>query len=508
MMSAYNECFNREKAVRLSAELLRDTRVAFFPLDIRQLLLSFSHQIYLIPYRSYKERSGKEETKERFDPLTLSKDGFCTRIQDVLMDLGSGPITGNNWEIYYNDESLDARIRFTLMHEMGHVLLGHHQILNMDTLMGIEDDPEYRAADAQADQFSINALAPAPAVYRLLREHGFTCSARTKNTWKLTNRNAPFLRNLGKEPNAEQLVMTAFGLSQAAAQRRLSELKDELKIWKGLDSKMYQQIEGIAHRSGWYCWVCHTRRRTTSPYCPGCGKGWDYEYKDNGRLSRPVMGLRENGQFAFCSVCGNTEYPADAAYCPICGCPVINECENAYHTDGDFVRSGMQVIRGTHRCRPTDIYCGTCGVLTSFGAQHGPRKNMWLPDKKSERCRTQGTSYPSVFPTTNGRLLRCPSCGCEKTIRDGRYCADCKQPLENCCVSDGTGSHACDPNDRYCRVCGKPTLFYQAGMLPDYSQTETFTALRQAEADAIKPQTFQLMIDSDGRMIILNQEER
>ena len=75
-------------------------------------------------------------------------------------------------------------------------------------------------------------------------------------------------------------------------------------------------------------------------------------------------------------------------------------------------------------------------------------------------------------------------------------------------MSDGTGSHACDPNDRYCRACGKPTLFYQAGLLPDYSQTETFTALRQAEADAIKPQTFQLMIDSDGRMIILNQEER
>ena len=93
-MSAYNECFNREKAVQLSAELLRDTRVAFFPLTSSKLLLSFGHQVYLIPYRSYKERSGKEDTKERFDPLTLSKDGFCTRIQDVLMDLGSGPITG------------------------------------------------------------------------------------------------------------------------------------------------------------------------------------------------------------------------------------------------------------------------------------------------------------------------------------------------------------------------------------------------------------------------------
>ena len=82
------------------------------------------------------------------------------------------------------------------------------------------------------------------------------------------------------------------------------------------------------------------------------------------------------------------------------------------------------------------------------------------------------------------------------------------QPLENCCVSDGTGSHACAPNDRYCRVCGKPTLLYQAGFLPDYSETETFTALRQAEADLIKLRIIPLMIASDGTMTILNQEAR
>ncbi len=471
LMSAYNECFDREKAVRVSAELLRDTGVAFFPLDIEQLFGSFRRQVSLKPYSSCKESS--------FDPLTLSKDGFCTRFQDLLTDFGTGPVNRNKWMIYYNDESLDARYRFTIMHEMGHVLLGHHQLLNMDTLKGAEDDPEYRAADTQADQFCINALAPAPAVYRLLKEHGFSCSAKTGGTWKLTNTQAPFLRNLGKEPDAGQLVMTSFGLSQAAARRRLSELRDELEIWKGLDPELYKQIEGIAHRAGWYCWVCHTRRRTTSPYCPGCGNGWDYEYKDYGRLSRPVMGLRENGQFAFCSVCGNTEYTEDAAYCPVCGAPVINECENAYHTDGDFVRSGMLVIRGTHRCRPTDIYCGTCGVLTAFGAQHGPRKNMWLPGNKSERCRTQGTSYPSVLPSADSRNLKCPSC-----------------------------SQTYAPNDRYCRVCGKPTLLYNEGILPDYSETETFKALRRAEADIMKPHSIQLMIGSDGTITILNQQAR
>lgn len=66
----------------------------------------------------------------------------------------------------------------------------------------------------------------------------------------------------------------------------------------------------------------------------------------------------------------------------------------------------MYVVRGTHRCRPTDIYCGKCGVLTAFGAQHGPRKNYWLPQGQ-ERCRTMGTLYPQTLETEVGRLKAC-----------------------------------------------------------------------------------------------------
>ena len=507
LMSESENIFDREKAVRLSAELLRDAEIAFFPIDIRRLISAFRHQLYLIPYSAFRKPDENGQASGEELPVP-SRDGFCTRIRDVLVDFGVASVTGNIWNIYFNDTSLETRCRFTVMHEIGHVLLGHHQILGTDTIDGADDTPEYRAADAQADQFSINALAPAPAVYRLLKEHGFSCSAKTGGAWKLTNRNAPFLRNLGRQPDPVELVTAAFGLSQAAAERRLAELNNELAVWERLDRQLYHFVERIAHRSGWYCWVCGTRRRTASPYCPGCGKGWSYEYKDRDRLPRPVIGLRENGQFAFCSVCGNTEYPEDAAFCPVCGCPVVNECENAYHTDGDFIRSGMHIVRGTHRCRPTDIYCGSCGVLTAFGAQHGPQKNMWLPEKKNERCRTLGTAYPAVLPVNDGRLLKCPSCGCEKTIRDGRYCAECKQPLENSCVSGGRGSHACGPNDRYCRICGKPTAFYQAGLLTEYTETEDWQQLLAAEASAIKHEVAQIMLQCDGTMTILNREAR
>ena len=502
LMSVSKLCFHREKAVRTSAELLRNSRIAFFPLDIRRMLKSsFSHQIKLIPYKELDGASPKDETNEIADPRTLSKDGFCMRIQDVLIDLGNGPVTSSIWNIYYNESSLQERIRFTLLHELGHVFLGHHQLLGMDSTAGMENMPQYREADNQADQFSINALAPAPAVARLLREHGFSCMQNGLK-WRITNRNAPFLQNLGQEPDPVQLIMTAFHISRIAAVTRLRELNIELQIWQQLDPELYTYVEQIGHRSGWFCWVCNTRRRTSSLYCPGCGKGWSYEYKDMGRHSRPVIGLRKNGQFEFCSVCGNSDYPEDASFCPVCGSPVINECEDAHYTDGDFIRSGMHVVRGTHRCRPTDIYCGKCGVLTAFGAQHGPRKNLWLPQSQ-ERCRMMGTRYPHILETENGKLKVCPSCGSPRTIRDGRYCADCMQPMENSCAGDSESHHARSPNDRFCTVCGQPTLFLQSGFLPDYASTETYKALCSAEKRTQTQDAFQILIMPDGTTQLL-----
>ena len=505
LMSESKLSFQREKAVRTSAELLRNSRIAFFPLDIRRTLKSsFSRQIKLIPYKNLDAASLREGADETADPRTLSKDGFCMRIQDMLLDLSSGPVISNVWNIYYNESSLQERIRFTLLHELGHVFLGHHQLLGIDSTAGMENLPQYREADNQADQFSINALAPAPAVARLLREHGFSCM-KNGLEWRITNRNAPFLRNLGQDPDPIQLIMTAFHISRIAAETRLRELNHELQIWQHLDPELYAYIEKIGHRSGWFCWVCSTRRRTASLYCPGCGKGGSYEYKDPGRYSRPVMGLRKNGQFEFCSVCGNSSYPEDASYCPVCGSPVINECENATYTDGDFIRSGMYVVRGTHRCRPTDIYCGKCGVLTAFGAQHGPRKNYWLPQGQ-ERCRTIGALYPQTLETEVGRLKACPACGSTRTIRDGRYCADCKQPMENSCAGGAGAHHACGPNDRFCTVCGQPTLFLQAGFLPEYDATETYRALRDAETETQTQNAVQILIMPDGTTQLIQQE--
>ena len=294
--------------------------------------------------------------------------------------------------------------------------------------------------------------------------------------------------------------MTAFGISQTAANMRLRALTAELELWKQLDPELYAFTENIPQRAGWFCWSCQTRRRTTSRYCPGCGNGFHYEFKDRGEFSRPVMGLRENGQFEFCSLCGNSDFPEEAKYCPVCGSPVINECENALHTDGDFIRSGMEIIRGTHYCRPTDIFCGTCGTLTAFGANHGPRKNYWRPTRGSDRCRIIGTHYPDVIPADDGKLRKCPACGSTKTMRNGRYCAECMQPLRNVCARDGKGAHGCGVNDRYCSICGNPTIFRKAGWLPEYTETSEFAELLAAEKQ--KKKASRLLIQQNGEICV------
>ena len=153
-MSAFDRSYEREKAVQKSAELLRDLGTAFFPLDVFGVLSAFGMQISLVRYTDLKKGSENRATDSSIPAVTpqmMSKDGFCTHVPNVLFNTGTGYEEGSIWYIYYDDSIRESRIRFTLMHELGHITLRHHQLLHTDTLIGLDDNPEYKAADKQAD---------------------------------------------------------------------------------------------------------------------------------------------------------------------------------------------------------------------------------------------------------------------------------------------------------------------------------------------------------------------
>lgn len=153
-----------------------------------------------------------------------------------------------------------------------------------------------------------------------------------------------------------------------------------------------------------------------------------------------------------------------------------------------------------------DIFCGDCGTVTAFGRRYGPRANLWTNRPESDRCRMEKTVYPPTLPAREGRLARCPVCGSERSIRDGRYCAECMQPLENFCTS-AEKTHSCGPNDRFCRICGNPTAFQQMGLFPPWEETDAFRELKEREKQrAGKPHAPPMMIRLDGAVCGMMQE--
>ncbi len=75
-----------------------------------------------------------------------SKNGF-----KFLLDDGEGNET---WYIYYNKDMPRGRVRFTILHEIGHIVLGHLQ--------------ESDVAEAEANFFAKFAIAP-PSLVHLIR---------------------------------------------------------------------------------------------------------------------------------------------------------------------------------------------------------------------------------------------------------------------------------------------------------------------------------------------------
>lgn len=113
-----------------SAEVIIGCNVKSFPIDCFQILKRYGYKVY--PYTKLNEKN-----KELYDMcMSYSEDAFL---------IGSMKI------IAYNDKKPKTRIRFSLMHELGHQVLEHKN----DT----------QENESEANFFANNILAPRIAIY-------------------------------------------------------------------------------------------------------------------------------------------------------------------------------------------------------------------------------------------------------------------------------------------------------------------------------------------------------
>lgn len=74
--------------------------------------------------------------------------------------------SAGNWQIIYNDAESRERARFTIAHELGHILLGHE--LSPDKSGHFRTASDRREpAETQADEFAARLLAPACVLWGL-----------------------------------------------------------------------------------------------------------------------------------------------------------------------------------------------------------------------------------------------------------------------------------------------------------------------------------------------------
>lgn len=107
-------------------EVLNICNIKSFPLDCEEAVMDLGCFLY------------------KYSELSKSKSHRCLMVSDESMKLYN--------RIYYNDNMIIGKIRFSIMHELGHIVLDHGEYRN-------------ELLEAEANYFSSHILAPRMAIH-------------------------------------------------------------------------------------------------------------------------------------------------------------------------------------------------------------------------------------------------------------------------------------------------------------------------------------------------------
>lgn len=163
---------NYEKVVKRALDLLVDEEVYDFPVD---------------PFRIAKNYGWEVMT---YSELTLIN---CCSFEDVISVFGEEGFTkkiGRRYVIVYNNKKSSEKIRFTIMHEIGHIFMGHFKYLKDGEDFGNLEPALYKMLENEANCFSRNVNCPCTVIKNLLDVTGnkpYLARFMIKNFFRLTD---------------------------------------------------------------------------------------------------------------------------------------------------------------------------------------------------------------------------------------------------------------------------------------------------------------------------------
>lgn len=340
-------------ATQKAYDLLAALEVKEFPVDPKQIIKNF-YNWNLAGWLELKYNTGEE------DPLNLNAEkaeGKTVKMRD-----------SDSYLIVYDErECNDQRIRWTLAHEIGHIVLGH--LVEFESTSynrrGLTEE-EYGVLEVEAHWFAADLLAPKTIIRRFDFE------------------------------DKSQGISLICDISKNAADKRLKEIKrrdlsyykHESAIFRNffnylMEGRYYQTIHDTASKfypSTLYTELCRESRicrkcgafitDESYKFCPVCGAAVPEpeRYMPNnlgngiftiGSLSslylkgKPYYELPvgSDGRLIFCPICKSVELLENKEVCLICNTPTTNKC-----------LSEGKSIKHPYR------FCPDCGAETTFKA--------------------------------------------------------------------------------------------------------------------------------------------
>lgn len=257
-----------------------------------------------------------------------SEDGYVIKDND-------------NYTIAYNDAiSIPGRIRFTLMHEIGHIYLNHLVDFKETMLKRSKlTQSKYVILEREANAFARNTLVPPEIANRIKTERSIL---------------------------AKPIFETYFEITHRAAETRLIFLNWDLKHAKRYSDFYVKRFGSFIHEIiyGSHCARCGGSFVAESAnFCPICGNNHLEKGMGDRKMIYDGYEVDDNGRALICPRCSNEELDYIGDFCKVCGSTIVNKCTKEIYYEDQLISDCGTIAEGNAR------HCRKCGEETTFYKQ-------------------------------------------------------------------------------------------------------------------------------------------
>lgn len=284
-----------------------------------------------IPIYTYTEARNFGFLEQLQTLKKIKADAFCYKSDS------------SNYIIFYDEQvKPEARIKFTIAHEIGHIRLGHHEHSGIIPryLTTKKNDP----IENEADAFAGELIRPSA----LLTLIGLNYACDIADICDITYRAA------------------------CVAERQVRYLKRCLSFEGYKDDFQFysNQFYNYIHQK--HCSNCHYEFiLPNANYCPICGNNKLEFGKDEEPMHYKNYDIYPGFRAKQCVRCENEDIDINHDFCMICGTDVVNRCygtwiENPYDEGGYYDQSNSC----GQPLPPHARFCPYCGSETLYGIKN------------------------------------------------------------------------------------------------------------------------------------------